>query len=95
MPDSQVAQIRYVYENASLVECALDRNCLVAINALEHCRVAVGYNDTHLLFADSWGHAWSESNKLGTDVNKAGISVMEKWLVYNWMRDVVLCEPTN
>jgi len=82
--------IPYVYENAFLVESAIDRGEPVAINALEHCRVAVAYNGTHLLFADSWSRHYTEKNRLGTDHNIGGFSVVDKWLVYCWMRDVVI-----
>ena len=78
-----------MYENAWLIEQSIDQGRPIAINALEHCRVCVGYNDTHLLFADSWTTNYSESNASGSDVNVAGFSVVDKWLVYVWMRDVV------
>ena len=43
--------------------------------------VAVGYDTTRLLFADSWGPTYCESNARGTDVCRAGYSLVDKWLV--------------
>ena len=88
-----VTLIRHVYETTYLIESSLDRGWPIAINALEHSRVAVGYNETHLLFADSWGTNYTESNKLGTDRNVAGFSIVDKWLVFCWIRDAVIVEP--
>ena len=89
VPPHQYKKMVQMYENAWLIEQSIDQGRPIAINALEHCRVCVGYNDTHLLFADSWTTNYSESNASGSDVNVAGFSVVDKWLVYVWMRDVV------
>ena len=75
-----------------LVERLLDGGHPIAINALEHSRVAIGYNETHLLFADSWDTKYYESNGTGTDVTNAGFSVVDKWLIYTWMRDIAYVE---
>eukprot|EP00939_MAST-03C_sp_MAST-3C-sp1_P004265 g4265.t1 len=88
-------KIPYVYQNANLVESLLDEGHPIAINALEHSRVAVAYNDTHLLFADSWGPRHYETNKRGTDVTSAGFSVVDKWLIYSWMRDLAYVDDAN
>ena len=78
--------------NRYLVERLLDGGHPIAINALEHSRVAIGYNETHLLFADSWDTKYYESNGTGTDVTNAGFSVVDKWLIYTWMRDIAYVE---
>ena len=74
------------------MERLLDGGHPIAINALEHSRVAIGYNETHLLFADSWDTKYYESNGTGTDVTNAGFSVVDKWLIYTWMRDIAYVE---
>merc|ERR1712091_480187 len=84
--------MRHVYESAALIQSSIDRGCPVATNALEHSRVAIGYNSTHLLFADSWGTNYCESNKLATDCNLAGFSIVDKWLIYCWVRDILIVE---
>ena len=86
----QVGPIQFVFEIAHLLETAIDHGEPVAVNALEHCRVLVGYNATHVLFADSWGARYTEANKRGTDRNAGGFSVVDKWLIYCWVRDVVV-----
>ena len=83
------ARLNFLFENAYLIESAVDQGRPIAINALEHCRVCVGYNNKHLLFADSWSTDYTESNASGSDRNIAGFSIVDKWLVYSWMRDVV------
>ena len=83
------SRFNFLFENAYLIESTVDQGRPIAINALEHCRVCVGYNDQHLLFADSWSTDYMESNASGSDCNIAGFSIVDKWLVYSWMRDVV------
>jgi len=89
---SDYDKITFVYQNAYLIERLLDAGHPIAVNALEHSRVAVGYDDTHLLFADSWDTKYYESNGTGTDVTNAGFSVVDKWLIYTWMRDIAYVE---
>lgn len=43
-----------VYENGRLIESLLDSGIPVEINAFEHSRTAIAYNDEHILFADNW-----------------------------------------
>ena len=83
---------KHTTPNRYLVERLLDGGHPIAINALEHSRVAIGYNETHLLFADSWDTKYYESNGTGTDVTNAGFSVVDKWLIYTWMRDIAYVE---
>ena len=89
---SDYDKITFVYQNAYLVERLLDGGHPIAINALEHSRVAIGYDETNLLFADSWDTKYYESNGTGTDVTNAGFSVVDKWLIYTWMRDIAYVE---
>lgn len=44
----------FVWENGYLIERLLDQQKPVLINALEHTRTCIAYNETHLLFADNW-----------------------------------------
>ena len=82
-------KMKHIYEIAYYIENQIDRGIPVVINVNEHCRVAVGYNQTKLLFADSWGRKYTQSNKSGSSVNIAGFSVDCKWMVYCWARDLV------
>lgn len=43
-----------VYENGRLIETLLDSGIPVEVNAFEHSRTAIAYNDEHILFADNW-----------------------------------------
>jgi hypothetical protein len=95
IPNGEYNNMSQIYQNAYLIEKHIDHGQPIAINALEHCRVCVAYNDTHLLFADSWSTNYSESNSAGTDVNIAGFSIVDKWLVYVWMRDAVSVGKSN
>lgn len=91
-PRSDYDKIPYVYQNAYLIERLLDAGYPIAVNALEHSRVAVAYNKTHLLFADSWDTHYYEANKRSTDVSDAGFSIVDKWLIYSWMRDIAYAD---
>ena len=82
-------KMKHIYEIAYYIENQIDQGIPVVINVNEHCRVAVGYNQTKLLFADSWGRKYTQSNKSGSSVNIAGFSVDCKWMVYCWARDLV------
>jgi hypothetical protein len=66
----------FVFENGYLIETLLASGP-VEINALEHSRTAIAYNDEHLLFADNWSEAaYLESrqraNALGKIKDKEG-----------------------
>lgn len=82
-------KMKHIYEIAYYIENQIDRGIPVVVNVNEHCRVAVGYNQTKLLFADSWSKKYTQSNKSGSSVNIAGFSVDCKWMVYCWARDLV------
>ena len=54
----------FVFENGYLLETLLASNTPVEINALEHSRTAIAYNDEHILFADNWApSAYLESTQ--------------------------------
>lgn len=89
IPSGEYEKIRHIYEIAYFIENQIDNGIPVVINVNEHCRVAIGYNATKILFADSWGNQYTQSNKSGSSVNMAGFSVDCKWMVYCWARDLV------
>ena len=70
------------------IEGLIDKNIPVEINYAEHSRVAVGYNKTHLLFADSWGDYYYEKSADGRDTNAAGFSTVKKDVVYAYAREI-------
>ncbi len=70
------------------IEGLLKQGIPVEINFAEHSRVAVGYNDTHLLFADSWGDDYYEQSADKRDTNAAGFSTVEKDVVYAYAREI-------
>jgi hypothetical protein len=51
---TEYATSPFVWENGYLIERLLDQQKPVLINALEHTRTCIAYNETHLLFADNW-----------------------------------------
>jgi hypothetical protein len=83
-------QVPWVYQNAYLIESLIDSYIPVLINGLEHTRTCVGYNDKYLLFADNWIETYEQTSDNGTeDYFKAGFSVINKWAIYSWLRDMV------
>ena len=70
------------------IEGLLKQGTPVEINFAEHSRVAVGYNKTHLLFADSWGNKYYEQSADGRDTNAAGFSTVQKDAVYAYAREI-------
>lgn len=82
--------VPWCYQNAYLIEKLIDSGIPVEINALEHSRTCVGYNDHELLFADNWTKNYEQSSSNGTgDYFKGGFSRINKWAIYSWMRDIV------
>ena len=79
-----ILQHRYLVERLLMADIDCDKR-------IERSRVAIGYNETHLLFADSWDTKYYESNGTGMDVTNAG-SRCDKWLIYAWMRDIAYVE---
>lgn len=77
------------------IEGLIDQGIAVEINYAEHSRVAVGYNETHLLFADSWGDNYYEQSADGRDTNAAGFSTVEKDVVYAYAREIAYFVPVS
>lgn len=77
------------------IEGTLDRGIPMMINYGEHTRVAIGYNKERLLFADSWAKLYSEKSKDGTDINEAGFSHVNKWMIYSFCRDTAYFEDED
>jgi len=77
---------------AALVEGLIDAGYPVEINFNAHSRVAVGYNDESILFADTWGdlHFEERLNRAGrqVDLYEGGFSKVPKWNVYSFSRDL-------
>ena len=77
-----------LYQNAYYVESILDKQQYILINACEHSRVCIGYNETELIFIDSWGKKYEQINTHTGDHYKGGFSRINKWIIYTWMRDM-------
>lgn len=83
-------QVPWIYQNANLIESLIDSGKPVTINALEHTRTCIGYNENELLFADNWTKNYEQISQNGTDDHfRAGFSTINKWAIYSWMRDIV------
>ena len=79
-----------VFQNGYLIENLLSQGMYVEINALEHSRTCVTFNYTHLLFPDNWEDGYEEMTSSGIgDSFSAGFSVVDNWVVYTNMRDIV------
>jgi len=70
------------------IEGILSDGIPVEINYGEHSRVAVGFNDDYLLFADSWGNSHYEQSADKRDTNAAGFSTVVKDVVYAYVREI-------
>ena len=82
--------VSWTYQNAYLIETLIDSGIPVEINALEHSRTCIGYNEELLLFADNWDENYEQTSSDGTDnYFKCGFSTINKWAIYSWMRDIV------
>ena len=105
--DSAYSKCPFVWENGFLIENLLI-NHKVEINALEHSRTCIAFNDEHLLFADNWDPSIElMSNQLVDSRGKesstgnpvelfaAGFSRVNKWFIYSMMRDIVYFENGN
>lgn len=77
------------------IEGLLKQGIPVEINFAEHSRVAVGYNETHLLFADSWEDNYYEQSADKRDTNAAGFSTVEKDVVYAYAREIAYFYKKN
>ena len=87
--------IRYIRE---FFEKLIDRKIPVAISWNGHARVIVGYNETQLLFADSWGNNWQQVTNMEHDLNdvkdyfRAGFSTINKKNIFANVRDCIYFE---
>lgn len=89
----------WLYQVAFLVQSLLASQIPVLVNAMGHTRLCIGYNKTHLLFADTYGDQWTQT-ELGErrelyDWFAAGFSVADKWLMFTNLRDIVVLEPST
>lgn len=84
--------IHYIRE---FFETLIDRKIPVAISWNGHARIIVGYNDTQLLFADSWGNDWQQTTNMTGDLSdvkdyfRAGFSTINKANIYANVRDCI------
>jgi hypothetical protein len=96
-PDDPIRGIR------EFIEGLLDRKIPIAISWNGHARVVIGYNESKLLFADSWGNNWEELNVMTVvdskgkrqqveDHFRAGFSSMDKRFIYPNIRDCMYFE---
>ena len=76
------------------IESNIDRGNVVGISYNGHARVAVAYNNTHLLFADSW-----DSSIMDEIINNEhyvdGLSIVNKYSVYAYARDIIYFDRSN
>ena len=86
----------FVYQNIYLLETLIDNNVPVAVNALEHTRTLVGYNDDKFIFADNWGaSSKSEVVRMTSEYAEledefiAGYSTVNKCAIVSNLRDLV------
>ena len=80
----------WIYQAANLIESLIDKGVPVEINAMEHSRTCIGYNDRSLIFADNWGMNYEEITRNPyNDSYSAGFSTIDKWAIYTWIRDLV------
>ena len=86
----------WMYQAAYLIETLLDSGVPVEINAMEHSRTCIGYNDDSLIFADNWGMNHHEtSDNPYNDSYSAGFSTIDKWAIYTWVRDLVYVDSSD
>lgn len=77
-----------LYQHAYYIESILDKQHYILINACEHSRVCIGYNETELIFIDSCDINYEQTNIETGNYYKAGFSRINKWIIYTWMRDM-------
>ena len=84
----------WLYQVAYLIESYIEHGHGVVVNCQEHTRTAVGYNDTHILFADNYAkdddlEIYKKADS-GHSTFGASLSTTDKWFVYSWVRDLVV-----
>ena len=77
-----------------IIEGLIQSGRPVMINFDEHTRVAVAFNQTHILFADSWGDDYYRRTDGDYDIYSAGFSTVEKKNIYSFCRDICFYEPS-
>ena len=83
------------------IEGLIDRKIPVNLSWQGHARIAVGYNDTEILFADSWTTNYEQTSISTTiydgenikDWYRGGFSSTNKFAVYSFVRDCFYFEP--
>jgi len=73
------------------IESQLDVGNVVGVAFNGHARVVVAYNDSHILFADSWGQSIDRDNA-NDEWYVGGVSVVPKYNVYAFTRDLIYFE---
>ena len=84
------AEMPWVYQVAWKMESLLRGGVCVGFNSDRHTRVAVACNNHSLLCVDSYGARHQEGNE--RRYWRAGLSVVDKWVVYNWVRELMWFE---
>lgn len=87
----------FVNQIGAFIEGLLDRGIPVGMSSNGHARVAVGYNDTEMLYLDSWGDNYAVEQEIQSggkgeqvqDKFKAGFSTFNKYVMYGDVRDIV------
>lgn len=77
-----------------IIEGLIQSGRPVMINFDEHTRVAVAFNQTHILFADSWGDDYYRRTDGDYDIYSAGFSTVEKKNIYSFCRDICFYETS-
>lgn len=72
----------------AIIECLITSGRPVMVNFNEHTRVAIAFNDTHILFADSWGDDYYRETDGDYDIYSAGFSTVAKKNIYRFCRDI-------
>jgi hypothetical protein len=92
--ESDYVKEPFLYQIAYFIESKLDQKHPVVINCQEHTRTAVGYNDTHILFADNYAEDSDleiyKKASSGHSTFGASLSTTDKWFVYSWVRDLLI-----
>lgn len=85
-PDAALKLDRVMDNIGEFIEKKILAHQPVVMNFNGHSRVAIGFNDTHLLFADNWGPYWEVAQPNGADTYAAWFSVVDKRYVLNYVR---------
>lgn len=90
--NSAIMSIRLFFENG------INNNIMFGVSWNGHARVLIGYNDTEVLFADSWGDNYQQETYMPnlqlTDFFRAGFSTVSKKSFYSNVRDCIYFETS-